>query len=185
MTASRDVVPNTGQPNPFAAQHRPRDRDASDNAESLSLLFELGRFRFLCCGDLTWNVEAKLVTPNNPVGQVDLFMVTHHGLPTSNNPALVLAIDPTVAVMCNGPKKGGHPDSIATLRSVASLQDLYQLHRNVSITANEQAPTEFIANHGTTADCEGNFIRASVAPDGSTYTVQIGEHGKIREYRTK
>ncbi|GIT31908.1 MAG: hypothetical protein Ct9H300mP1_39540 [Planctomycetaceae bacterium] len=26
------------------------------------------------------------MTPNNPIGRVDMFMVTHHGLPSSNNP---------------------------------------------------------------------------------------------------
>src|SRR5690606_18170117 len=113
----------------------------------------------------------------NPLGQIDLFMVTHHGLPSSNNPALVLAIDPTVAVMCNGPQKGGAPETIRTLREVKSLQALYQLHRNVSIPSAEQTPADFIANSGGTSGCEGVFVKASVAPNASTFTVQIGANG--------
>lgn len=184
-TASREVVLNKGPANAFARLHEPRERDASDNAESLSFLLEFGDFRFLCCGDLTWNVEAKLVTPNNPIGKVDLYMVTHHGLPTSNNPALVLAVDPVVAVMCNGPAKGGHADVIQTLRKVKSLKHLYQLHRNIKLDADAQTPPEFIANTSKTADCEGVYVKASVAADGKSYTVQIGPDGKLRTYNCR
>lgn len=185
VTASREVIPNTGAPNRFADRHQPQPEDPSDNAASLSVLLQFGEFRFLCCGDLTWNVEAQLVTPNNPLGTVDLFMVTHHGLPTSNNPALVLAIDPVVAVMCNGPTKGGHPQTIATLREVESLQTLYQLHRNVALGVEEQTPAEFIANSEPTENCEGVWVKASVAPDGKSYTVQIGPDGEQRTYETR
>ncbi|MEW4487864.1 MBL fold metallo-hydrolase [Thalassoglobus sp. JC818] len=185
LTASRNVIPNSGEPNPFASESEDRPRDESDNACSLSLLFEFGDFRFLCCGDLTWEIEAKLMTPNNPVGTVDLFMVTHHGLPTSNNPVLVKALDPTVAVMCNGPTKGGHPDSIATLQSCQSLEHLYQLHRNVKLDADAQTPAEFIANSEPTENCDGIGVKASVRPDGSSYTVQIGNDGKLTEYKTR
>lgn len=184
-TASRNVIPNTGSPNPFAKLHRPKPKDNSDNAASVSFLLKFGRFKFLCCGDLTWNIEAKLVTPNNPIGKVDMFMVTHHGLPSSNNPALVLAIDPRVAVMCNGPTKGGHADTIQTLRKVKSLQALFQLHRNVKLDADAQTPKELIANGSSTADCKGVYVKASIAADGESFTVQIGPDGRKHQYSTR
>lgn len=184
-TASREVIPNEGDPNPFAELHEPRPVDKSDNADSLTFLLEFGPFRFLCCGDLTWNIEGKLVTPNNPLGQVDVFMVTHHGLPTSNNPALVLAVDPVVAVMCNGPTKGGAKPTIETLRKVKSLEHLYQLHRNVKLSADEQTPADFIANSTPTARCEGRFVHLSVAPDAKSYTVRIEGHDDVRTYETR
>lgn len=185
VTASRNVIENTGKPNPYAKLHKPMPEDTSDNAASVSLLTTFGPFRFLCCGDLTWNVEAKLVTPNNPLGQVDVFMVTHHGLPSSNNPALVMAIDPVVAIMCNGPTKGGHEQTQQTLRKVKSLKHLYQLHQNVKLSADQQAPAEFIANFGKLGECDGVFVKLSVAADGASYTVQIGPEGKVREYQTR
>jgi beta-lactamase superfamily II metal-dependent hydrolase len=185
VTASRDVIRNSGEPNPFAKQHKPKPRDPSDNAASVSFLLRFGKFKFLCCGDLTWNVEAKLVTPNNPLGKVDLFMVTHHGLPSSNNPVLVWAIDPVVAVMCNGPTKGGDPETLATLRKIKSLKALYQLHRNVKLKDDQQTPRQFIANHGGTAGCKGTYVKASVAADGNSYTLQIGPSGKPRTYRSR
>ena len=185
VAASRKVIKNTGRPNPYAGQHKAKPKDRSDNAASLTFLLKFGKFKYLCCGDLTWNIEAKLVTPNNPLGQIDLFMVTHHGLPSSNNPVLVWAVDPVVAVMCNGPTKGGHPETIATLKKVKSLKALYQLHRNVSLKDDQQTPRRFIANHGRTADCKGTYVKASVAADGKSYTVQIGAGGKPRTYRTR
>ncbi|MCA9026582.1 MAG: MBL fold metallo-hydrolase [Planctomycetaceae bacterium] len=185
VTASREVIDNTGIPNPHAGESEPMPEDTSDNAASVSLLFTFGKFKYLTCGDLTWNVEAALVTPNNPIGMVDLFMVTHHGLPTSNNPALVHAIDPTVAVMCNGPTKGGHEQTIATLKGVKSLQNWYQLHRNVNLPDEAQAPKAFIANSDPTVNCEGIWVKASVAADGESYTVQIGPNGKPQTYQTR
>jgi len=184
-TSSRQVIPNTGPVNPFAGRHKPQPADASDNAASLSFLLNFGKFRFLCCGDLTWNIEAQLVTPRNPIGQVDMFMVTHHGLPSSNNPVLVLAIDPVVAVMCNGPVKGGHPTTLATLRQVKSLKALYQLHHNTKLADDQQTSAALIANRGTTANCQGVYVKASVAPDGASYTVQIGAAGKPRSFATR
>lgn len=182
--ASGEVLPNSGSPNPFAGEHKPQADDPSDNAKSVSFLLKFGNFTFLCCGDLTWNTEAKLVTPNNPIGQVDLFMVTHHGLNASNNPALVLALDPRVAVMCNGPVKGGAAETQQTLRKVKSLQALFQLHRNINLKPDQQTPAEFIANSEKDG-CTGVHVKASVAPDGKNYTVQIGDGGKVHEFATR
>ncbi|MBS0203130.1 MAG: MBL fold metallo-hydrolase [Planctomycetes bacterium] len=185
VTASGDVIPNEGPANPHAALHTPQADDPTDNAKSVSLLFTFGKFRFLTCGDLTWNTEARLMTPNNPVGQIDLFMVTHHGLNVSNNPVMVLALDPRVAVSCNGPTKGGAPETIATLKKVQSLQAMYQLHRNIKLADNQQAPPENIANQEDTGACKGTWIKASVAKDGASYTVQVGADGKPREFQTR
>jgi competence protein ComEC len=185
VTASGEVLPNDGEPNPFANLNVPQADDPTDNAKSLSELLSFGKFQFLTCGDLTWNVEGKLVTPKNPLGKVDLFMVTHHGLSVSNNPALVRAIDPTVAVICNGPMKGAHPETLATLRSVTSLLAWYQLHRNVSLDEFSQTPAAFIANQEETSACRGVWIKASVEPDGAGYTVQIGSQGMPIRYPTR
>jgi beta-lactamase superfamily II metal-dependent hydrolase len=193
VTASGEVLPNAGEQNVFADKHQPQPDDPTDNAQSVSLLLSFGPFRYLTCGDLTWNVEAKLVSPRNPIGKVDLFMVTHHGLGAdktsgtkiSNNPVLVWAIDPRVTVMCNGPTKGADIETQQTLRGVKSLQAQFQLHRNVRLSPTDQAPADFIANTGETLDCQGVYIKASVAPDGKSYTVQIGPAGKQYKFETR
>ncbi len=185
VTGSREVIANSGEPNPFAAANKPQPEDKSDNAASLSTLWSFGDFTFLTCGDLTWNIEAELVTPNNPIGQVDLFMVTHHGLDVSNNPTLVHAIDPVVTVMCNGPKKGGGEQTLRTLAGVKSLQASYQLHRNVNLPPEAQTTPARIANTEPTENCAGRWIKASVAPDGKSYTVQIADDGPVETFQTR
>lgn len=185
VTASGDVIPNTGEPNPFASLHKPQADDPTDNAKSISLLLSFGPFKFVCCGDLTWNTEAKLMTPNNPLGTIDLFMATHHGLDISNNPVLVLALDPRVSVTCNGPIKGAGPGTLATLRKVKSLEAMYQLHKNIKVADNDQAPRENIANLEETATCQGVWIKVSVAPDGKSYAVQIGPEGQPKVFKTR
>ncbi len=125
------------------------------------------------------------MTPNNPIGKIDVFMVTHHGLPVSNNPTLVLAIDPHVAVMCNGPIKGGAAETIETLRKVKSLEALYQLHKNLALPPEAQTAAEYIANFEPTAQCRGTFIKASVAPEGNSYMVQVGADGKPRTFQVR
>ena len=185
VTASGEVIPNRGEPNAFATESNPQAEDTSDNAKSISLLLTYGRFKFVCCGDLTWNTEAKLMTPNNPIGQIDLFMATHHGLNVSNNPVMVLALDPRVVVSCNGPTKGADLETIKTLKRVKSLQAMYQLHRNVRLAEKDQAPVEQIANLTETANCKGTWIKASVAKDGQSYTIQIGPDSKRRKFETR
>ena len=71
------------------------------------------------------------------------------------------------------------------MRKVNSLKAQFQLHRNVDLAAADQAPPEFIANSGTLADCQGVYIKASVAPDGKSYTVQIGPDGTVHACETR
>jgi competence protein ComEC len=179
---SKPAGPGAG-PNPFCKDAPPKDEDKSDNAKSIGLLVSFGDFEFLNLGDLTWNIEHKLVCPNNVLGQVDLYMVTHHGMNISNNPVLVKAVQPVVSVMCNGPEKGGHPDSVALLRSLPGLKAAYQLHRNIQTSEAENTDKTLVANWEE--NCKGEFIKAAIAPGGKEYTVQIGEKGIPRKFRAE
>jgi beta-lactamase superfamily II metal-dependent hydrolase len=169
--------------NPLSAD-APADQpvDKSDNARSLTIRFKFGAFTFLDCGDLTWNVEKMLVCPKDQIGPVDLFQVTHHGMDISNHPTLVKTIAPKVAIMNNGPRKGGSPATVQLLRSVPSIQAAYQLHKNAATTADENTELALIAN---TDQAGGQFIHASVAPDGSKFVVKIGEGGAAKEFTTR
>src|SRR5713101_5157139 len=83
---------------------------------------------------------------NNPLGTVDLFMVTHHGLNASNSPALVHGLRPRAAVMQNGTMKGAAIDVMQVLRSSPGLEDIWQLHWSYTAGIEHNAPGVFIAN---------------------------------------
>jgi competence protein ComEC len=145
--AIRDAIPTSaGQRNPLCASHQPKDPDPSENAQSVGSYFTFGRFRALHLGDLTWNKEFALACPRNLLGTVDLFVVTHHGQPVSNAPVLVHALAPRVAIMNNGTRKGGQPDTMKVLFSSPGLEDLWQLHFSLLSGQEYTVPGAFIAN---------------------------------------
>ncbi len=160
--------------------------DTSDNANSSAWLLSFGGFRFYTGGDLTWNMEARLVWPEVLVPEVDLYQVTHHGLDASNHPRLVRALNPTVSVMNNGPTKGAMAEVMSTLRGLPLLKARYQVHKNVRPDGStNNCPDEFIANHD--AECAGHYVRCSVAPSGARYTITArpGAAGKVYDTRPK
>jgi hypothetical protein len=132
--------------NALCAAHQPKDADPGENAQSVGSHFTFGRFRALHLGDLTWNKEFELACPRNLLGTVDVFVVTHHGQPVSNPPALVHALAPRVAIMNNGTRKGGQPDAMKVLFSSPGLEDLWQLHFSLLSGQEYTVPGAFIAN---------------------------------------
>ena len=168
-------------PNPYCDQHCSKRRDETENGKSIVLLLSFGEFDFFAGGDITWNIEKKLVCPVNRAGKVELFQVNHHGLSASNNPVLVHALAPKAAVMLNGPRKGCAATVVETLRTSEGFEDLWPLHRNHRTSAAHNAPRSRIANPD---DPEGGrFVKVSVEPSGAYFTVRIGRTGERVRYR--
>jgi competence protein ComEC len=167
--------------NPLCAElpteKSPQDR--SDNSNSMAIRYRFGRFDSLDCGDLTWNHEAALACPTNRVGSIDLFRLTKHGFDTSNNPAFLGTIAPTVVIMNNGPRKGGSPGTIRRLKGIPSIRDVYALHKNEATGPQDNADPSLTANPDPAG---GEFIHVHVEPDGSKFTVRIGKDGPARTY---
>ena len=152
-------------PNPYCASEPKAAVDPSENAASVGVLVTYGRFRFLDLGDLTKQKELEMVCPVNPIGHVDLFLVSHHGFHLSNSKALVFALHPRVAVVNNGAQKGNDPIAWQTVHDSPGLEDLWQLHYKADAGADHNVSKSFIAN--LDKDSEGHFIKVSAQPSGA------------------
>ena len=183
MAAQRQIEGFAGDVDARIPGENIRDRDPSDNANSIALVLRYGKFRFFAGGDLTWNVEYHLARPRNVVGEVDLFQVTHHGLDLSNNPILLAALRPTVCIAMNGPKKGIQPQTFRSLKQLPSVKAIYQIHYNQQYGEAGNAPGEFIANG--TGSGTGGFFCVTVPPDATSFTVKVGSDGAERQYQVK
>ena len=160
-----------------------KNDDRSDNANSTVFLLQYGDFDMFDGGDLTWNVEGKLVCPMNIVRTVDVYDVNHHGLDVSNNPILVNALAPTVAIMSNGTTKGCNPQTFKTLKSTASIKAIYQTHKNLRADSENNTEQERIAN--LEKECQGNLIKLSVESGGKSYTVSIPATGHSATFSSR
>ena len=172
-------LPGGGQPNESAPASRPTYQDRDDNAGSIGLLYEFGKFRMLDLADLLSPIEYDLVCPKNLVGTVDLFMVSHHGLKVSNSKFLVHALRPKVAIMNNGAGKGGEPETLDVLKDSPGLQDIWQLHYS-NAAGQKNAPADFIAN--PKEPCEAKLIKVTVQRDG-TFTVTNTRNAFSKTYK--
>lgn len=186
VAANGDVAGRTGgvgTPNPACAGAITKADDTSDNARSVAFVMSYGSFDFFDAGDLTWNVEAKLVCPTITVPPVDVYQVTHHGLDASNNPVLMQALAPTVAVMNNGATKGGSAATVHAIKALPSVQAFYQLHRNVATASADNTSPELIANLEESPDA-GHMISIHVQSDGA-YAVVNHRTGEKRAFTSK
>jgi len=115
---------------------------------------------------------------------VDLFQTTHHGLDRSNSPQFVWSIQPRVAIMNNGPRKGGPATVFEVLRKSPGIQDIWQGHLALGTPKEVNTDEQMIANLGPTANCPANLLKVSVAPGGK-YTITNARNGFTKTYSAK
>jgi beta-lactamase superfamily II metal-dependent hydrolase len=176
-----------GAPQARACTAQPRHvtgaDDPSDNHRSVGVLVRFGDFDLVDLGDLTGNVAHKLVCPKNLVGAADVYQVTHHGDPDSNRDFLLAAVTPTVAVIDNGPRKGGQAETYRRLVALGGIKEVYQVHRNVQTGPADNAPPAFVANDEEA--CAGQPIRLVVDGAARSYTVEVPAKGTRRTYEVR
>jgi competence protein ComEC len=186
LTAAGDHIteplPGAGEANPYCASEPKPPADNSENARSVGVLIIYGEFRFLDLGDLTRKKELELVCPNNMIGTVDLFLVTHHGLDQSNAKAMDWALHPRVAIIDNGPRKGNSPDAWQIVHDSPGLEDLWQLHYAEENDHDHNVPDDHIAN--VKENCEGKYLKVVADADGS-FTVTNSRTGLEKTYAKK
>jgi competence protein ComEC len=160
-----EPLPGASQENAACKSAEHYTTDLTENKRSLGILIRFGKLRILDLGDLTHDKEVELMCPVNKLGKVDIYVVSHHGWQQSGSAALVHAIDPRVAIMDNGAKKGGSPGPWDVIESSPHLENLWQLHYSEEGGSTHNVPTEFIANpQGPDA---GNYLLLTAHTGGS------------------
>ena len=158
-----------GEPNPACQGYGRPPEDKTENGQSVGVLITFGEFRMVDMADLTKDREYGLACPVNKIGRVDLYLVSHHGMPMSGSAAFVRALDPHVAIVNNGPRKGGDAATWQTIRDTRGVLDIWQLHYAMGADKQHNAPDTFIAN--IDEKCEARWIQVSVQKDGSFLVV--------------
>ena len=183
-----------GGPNPLCATAENRPADVPENQLMVGALFTYGRFRFLDLADLDWEKEMELACPVNKIGEVSIWQAGRHGaLDGAGAPGFLYAIKPQVVVVNNGPRKGlGGPSPGAEkartihyerIRKTPGIEGIWQGHRSL-LDPDHNAPDDMIANLEDTAECQGHFIKASVARDG-TFTITNSRNQFSKTYTAR
>jgi beta-lactamase superfamily II metal-dependent hydrolase len=152
VTSATQVIktplPGGGKPNPACATFAPRDesRVDPDNVYSVGMVYTYGKFKHVNLGDFTWNKEQDLMCPNNPIGKVDLYLTSHHGIDQSGSAALVHGLAPRVVIMHNSARKGGAIQTMQVLHTSPNLEDIWQLHWAYAAGLEYNTPGQYIAN---------------------------------------
>ena len=208
VTSAGEVIKTPlpgGGANPYCSQYKAGDNNAEDPM-SVGIFITYGKFRAVHLGDITKNKEFELMCPTNRLGSVDVLLGLHHGQASSNSPVLVHALHPRVAIMNDGTRKGGEPETMQTVHSSPGLEDLWQLHFSLLSGQEYTQPGMFIANTvddpqpsmpvapmaapqpgpGTPPPPAHNgtayWIKLSAQPDG-TFTVTNARNGFSKTYK--
>src|SRR5262245_20315477 len=117
-----------------------------DDAQSEASVIILGQFRAIDFGDMWRTKELELMCPNNPIGTIDLYFASSHGAIASGSLPFVHAIQPRVAIVQNGTRKGGAPEPMQTILSSPGFEDMWQMHWSYNAMLEQNSPAVYIAN---------------------------------------
>jgi hypothetical protein len=125
----RHGIPRRARPGPHHGRDRGRGREADRLFDLIALnVIILGQFRAADFGDMWRTKELELMCPNNPIGTIDLYFASSHGAIASGSLPFVHGLQPRVALMQNGTRKGGAPGPMQTIFSSPGLEALWQMH---------------------------------------------------------
>ena len=175
-----------------------RVKDDAEDAQSIGVLVSFGKFRFAYLGDLTWNESGALFCPENKVGPVDAYVVTHHAqsLPREMGeyywglsacpPCELSALRPRVAILSLGSlgHKVGDAEAMKVVRNSPGLEDLWQMEKVVEGgEKGYNSSDELITNIGA-RNPQPRYIKLSAKDDGS-FVVSNSRNGFSKSYAAK
>jgi competence protein ComEC len=186
VTAAGKTIPHplngAGEANQYCSGLAPRKEGEGDetgeNPQAVGVTIELGKFRFGDFSDITWNKELALLCPDNKVGKLDLYLTTHHGGESSK---AIWGMAPRVAIMNNGPRKGGDPAGWKVVKASPGLEDLWQLHFAIAGGSDTNTADTLIAN---VDDDLGEYLKVTAEPTG-TFTVVNHRNKYSKTYPVK
>jgi competence protein ComEC len=185
---------NGGGPNPLCATAEHKPHEGPENEFMIGALLTYGKFRFLDLADLNWEKEVELACPVNKVGQVSIWQAGRHGaLDGAGAPGFLYAIKPQVVVVNNGPRKGlggaspgaekaatSHYERIA---KTPGIEGVWQGHLSL-LDKDHNTTTDMISNLEDTAECQGHWLKASIAANGR-YTITNSRNGFSKTYTAR
>jgi beta-lactamase superfamily II metal-dependent hydrolase len=196
---------NGGKSNPLCANAADMSAAGFENSRMVGMLLTFGKFTFLNLIDIDWHTELELVCPVNKLGRVTVYQTNRHGSDMAGAPAFLGAILPQVAVVNNGPQKGigvgdkrMHPivnlakpapayetNTFVRLASLPGIEGIWQGHLSlVDKEPTHNAAENMIANLEDTAECKGNWIKASIERSGR-FTMTNGRNGYSKTYEPR
>jgi len=195
-----------GGPNPLCMDAVRKAAAGPENQNVVGVLLTYGKFKFVDLIDLDWEKEVELACPVNLLGKVTVYQTSRHGsFDGAGAPAFLGAIAPQVVIVNNGPRKGmGQVDDRAVpsnppgarlapyernaylrLAKLPGIEGIWQGHKSLlDPDPAHNAPEQMIANFEESAECKGNWIKASVSADGK-FTVTNGRNGFSKTYTAR
>jgi competence protein ComEC len=164
------------EPNSACPASAPDPGEPVENPRSTGVVLQFGQFRFIDLGDLSGKPLYALFCPDNLLGQASVYLVPHHG---GNDVvyAATFSVKARVAIMNNGERKGGSPESFTALHALPGLRDVWQLHKSRAEGARNFADSN-VANLDETT---GHWINVSAEESGA-FSVTNGRTQETRKY---
>ena len=139
-----------GRPNPHCANFTPLPTNEGmvdpDDFHSVGSVIILGQFRAVDFGDMWRTKELELMCPNNPIGTVDLYFASSHGAIASGSRPFVHGLQPRVALVQNGTRKGAAVGPMTTIFSSPGLEGVWQMHWSYNGLVEQNTTGLYIAN---------------------------------------
>ncbi len=162
----------------------------NENFYSIALLISYEGFNYFVGGDLTSDIEERIVE-QAALGDIDVYKVSHHGSATSSTAALLELIRPEVAIISNGSESCfNHPrqsvlDTLGAIPGIVIFQTnrlkdehLDQCQSGAIVSGNvadaniADPETDEVDGHVTIVVSDGNYV-VSLPARGTSRTFSI------------
>ena len=142
---------------------------SSSNDSSLVIMLQYGELRFLFTGDISSDIENKLVKDSNIDLSCDVLKVAHHGSKYSSSSAFCKATGAKYGVICVGAGNGyGHPTSTAMNNLKSAGITYYRTDLDGDVVFSTDGSTLTIPGGSTVSSSSGSSFSGSSSSSSSS-----------------